>query len=364
MDKYYNEFSKLQQGTIDNNKNSIINSSDIIIENIKNGKLTDNWCDNNNSCENNCKKIIRILDIGSSHGRNSIIVLNLIISNVLKHFPNQCFEVFHNDLPENDFTLLFKEIIENENSYLKSSNQIYYYGVGNSCYNQVVPSNSIDLCFSFSTSHWSPYNSNFHYDTDSIAVMYKKRSVEYRKFCIDTLYKFFSLRSKELKSGGTLICSVLHENNSIPPELDSMNQIFIKMKTVWKQMANENLIDIENVNKMVLFWNVYKEDEVKEVLKEIENENGMKLISIEQKVEPITSISTSIHDCERQINFFYHMKNVSENIIKLFIPGDEKQKELLLQIYNAKFSNYIKENPIKDLGNIYSYYLMVFEKKL
>ncbi|KAN0042762.1 hypothetical protein ACTA71_012685 [Dictyostelium dimigraforme] len=362
MEKKYNELSKIQLGTIDFSKKSIINSSDIIIENIKNGKLANSSFGlklNGNSIQGS----IRILDVGSSHGRNSITVLNLIISNILKHFPNQCFEILHEDLPENDFSLLFNEIIKNENSYLKLSNQIFYYGIGNSCYNQVVPSNSIDLCFSFSTSHWSPYNEKYHYDKDSIAVMYKVRSDEYRQFCIETLYNFLSLRSNELKSGGSFVCSLLHENNSITPEFDSFYHLFIKIKTVWKQMANENLIDIDIVNKMILNWNVYKEDEVKEVLKMLEINNKLKLVSIEQKTQKTKNTVSGNSDDEIQINFYIQMTIVVKNILKAFIPGDENHRESLFQIFNSKFIDHMKQNPIKNLGNIYSYFIMVFEKE-
>ncbi|KAN0006531.1 hypothetical protein ACTFIU_003244 [Dictyostelium citrinum] len=346
MEKKYNTFSKLQQSSIDNMKSYIFFSSKIVIENINLGKIN---CIRYN--ENG--KVLRILDVGSSHGRNSIIVLNFIISSILKHFPNQCFGVLHNDLPENDFTF-----------YLKLSDQIYFYGIGNSFYNQVVPSNSIDLCFSFATLYWCDHNDKFHYDTDSIAVMYKKRSVEYRKYCIDTLYKFFSIRSKELKDGGSLICSFLCENDSLSPELDSISLILIKMKTVLKQMANENLINIENVNKMVLFWNVYKEDEVKEVLKKLERNKLFKTILMKQNVQTIPNISSLLgeSEIEKQINFFYHINTFSEKIIKSHIDGDEKQKESFFQMFLCRFINYLLENPINNTEFILSYYTLILEK--
>ncbi|KAM9977714.1 hypothetical protein ACTFIR_011586 [Dictyostelium discoideum] len=124
---------------------------------------------------------------------------------------------------------------------------------------------SIDFSFSFNTTHWCDYNEKFHQDNDSIVVYFKKRSIEYRKFCIDILYNFFSFRSNELNNGGIFICTLFIESNSISPELISINIFFIKMKTVWKQMSKENIIDFQCVNKMTLNWNIYKEDEIKEV---------------------------------------------------------------------------------------------------
>ncbi|KAM9978979.1 hypothetical protein ACTFIZ_000307 [Dictyostelium cf. discoideum] len=368
MQSSYNDFSKVQNQTINNTMDMVIKSCEIMIENIK----------LKNQSKLNSNNIIRILDIGSSHGRNSIIPINLIISNVLKQLPNQCFEVYHEDLPENNFSLLFKEISNNENSYIKLSNQIYFYGIGNSFYNQLVPSNSIDYVFSFSTSHWSNYEVSFHYDPDSIGVYCKQRSKEYKQYCIDILYKNFSLRAKELKKGGIFMLTVMNENenenennneNNTENENENENEnnvlveLFKLSKTIWKQMALENLITINEVDKMIVPINFYRKDEILHTIKMVENDYALKLVAIKlhsQKFSDNHSIILS--DQEKSQILFSYMNAACEPSLKNFINGDQTTKDSLYQLFISKFINQIKISPIKNIEYLFSYYSIILEK--
>ncbi|KAM9973629.1 hypothetical protein ACTFIW_010739 [Dictyostelium discoideum] len=369
MQSSYNDFSKVQSQTINNTMDMVIKSCDIMIENIK-LKIGDNEKNQNQLNPN----IIRILDIGSSHGRNSIIPINLIISTVLKQFPNQCFEVYHEDLPENNFSLLFKEISDNKNSYIKLSNQIYFYGIGNSFYNQLVPSNTVDYVFSFSASHWSNYHVSFHYDPDSIGVYCKHKSKEYKQYCIDILYKNFSLRAKELKKGGIFMLTVMNENENETPttsttttttnENNVLYELFKLSKTIWKQMANENLISMNEVDKMIIPVNFYRKDEILDSIKMVEKDYGLKLISIKLHLQKFSDN----HDCmilsdqEKSEILFSYMNAACEPSLKNFINGDQTTKDSLYQLFISKFINQIKISPIKNIENLFSYYSIILEK--
>ncbi|KAN0032754.1 hypothetical protein ACTFIV_006674 [Dictyostelium citrinum] len=354
MQSCYNDFSIVQSQTINNTMDMVIKSCDIMIENIK----------SKNDNQHQSSNVIRILDIGSSHGRNSIIPINLIISNVLKQFPSQCFEVYHEDLPENNFSLLFKEISDNKNSYIKLSNQIYFYGIGNSFYNQLVPSNTIDYVFSFSASHWSNYDVTFHYNPDSIGVYCKERSKEYKQYCIDTLYKNFSLRAKELKKGGIFMVTVMNENeNSLPIESNVLFQLFTLSKTIWKQMANENLITINEVDKMIIPINFYRKDEILASIKMVENHHRLKLITIEQHIQKFSdNHSIILSDQEKSEILFSYMNAACEPSLKNFINGDQSTKDSLYQLFCSKFINQIKISPIKNIEHLFSYYSIILEK--
>ncbi|KAN0050693.1 hypothetical protein ACTA71_003838 [Dictyostelium dimigraforme] len=354
MQSTYNDCSEIQGQTINGTWDMVVKSCDIMIENIK-SKIDDQCKLNSN--------VIRILDIGSSHGRNSIIPINLIISNVLKQFPSQCFEVYHEDLPENNFSLLFKEISNNKNSYIKLSNQIYFYGIGNSFYNQLVPSNTIDYVFSFSASHWSNYNDSFHYDPDSVSVCRKERSNEYKMYCIDTLYKNFSLRAKELKKGGIFMVTVMNDIESTPIENNTLYQVFRLSKTIWKQIANENLISMNEVDKMILPINFYRKDEIDEALKMVENDYGLKLVTMEQHFQNISdNHSVILSDLEKSQILFSHLNAACAPSLKNFIDGDQNTKDSLYQVFISKFNNHIKETPFKNIDHLFSYYSIILEK--
>ncbi|KAK5581947.1 hypothetical protein RB653_003528 [Dictyostelium firmibasis] len=358
MESTYNDFSKIQSQTISGTWDMVIKSCDKMIDNIKskNERLS-----KLNSNEN--PNVIRILDIGSSHGRNSIMPINLIISNVLKQFPSQCFEVYHEDLPENNFSLLFKEISDNENSYIKLSNQIYFYAIGNSFYNQLVPSNSIDYVFSFSASHWDIYNDSFHYDKVSIGIIYKERSKEYKKYCIDNLYKNFSLRAKELKKGGIFLVTIINENECTNVENDSLYQLFCLFKTLWREIANENLISFNEVEKMAIPINVYKKDEVYDAIKLVETDHQLKLVTIEQNVQKFSdSHSLFLSDQEKSEILFSTMNAACESSLKNFIKGDQNTKDSLYKLFISKFLNHIKVSPLINIDYLFSYYSIIFEK--
>ncbi|EGC38723.1 hypothetical protein DICPUDRAFT_75678 [Dictyostelium purpureum] len=351
MQSKYNEFSKIQLETIKNNSKLIEKSICIMIENIKNGKFL---------IKNNNDSPVRILDIGSSHGRNSITPLNIIISNILKQNPKQCFEVYHEDLPSNDFSRLFNEISQNSQSYLKLSNQIYYYGIGKTFYNQVVPSNSIDYIFSFSASHWSSYNEEFYKNPDSLLMIYRERTPEYTKHCLECLFNNFSSRAKELKNGGIFIITIMNENEDLSPEENTVYQYFKLMKDVWYLMVKDNLVPKEVVEKMMLPINFYKKSEIYQVIDMVEKQEGLKLVSIDQNVQTFHNVELS--DLDKAELLFKYINVASEPTIKSFLPGDQRKKDLLYKVFKIKFLTYLKTNKIIPINNLYSYYSIIFEK--
>ena len=103
-----------------------------------------------------------ITDFGSSHGKNSIKAMKLIIDylrEVDKLFTSPL--VVHNDLPTNDWTKLFQILLE-DNSYQ---------GVANGCsfYKQCLPSKSLSIGFTASSIHWlskipCPLTTHCYYD--------------------------------------------------------------------------------------------------------------------------------------------------------------------------------------------------------
>ncbi|EAL64141.1 hypothetical protein DDB_G0286771 [Dictyostelium discoideum AX4] len=86
----------------------------------------------------------------------------------------------------------------------------------------------------------------------------------------------------------------------------------------------ENIIDFECINKMRLNWNIYKEEEIMEVMNMLESKNNLKLLSIQENYSSTTKVSSVLGDSDigRQISFFDHINSFSQNAIKSHIPGD------------------------------------------
>ncbi|CAF2987412.1 unnamed protein product [Rotaria sp. Silwood2] len=170
-----------------------------------------------------------IADFGSSHGRNSMIVMKIFIkylqqANKLVTPPL----VVHNDLPTNDWTKLFQLLSEDKS----------YQGVANgySFYEQCLPANSLSMGFTSSSMHWLskiPFNIANHcfhtYGEEHERQAYKHQAkVDFNSF--------IEHRSRELVSGGVLVLSIpsYHDQG-----IESMSNYFDQLYICAQSFFNE-----------------------------------------------------------------------------------------------------------------------------
>ncbi|CAF1321860.1 unnamed protein product [Rotaria magnacalcarata] len=149
---------------------------------------------------NNSTTLI-IADFGSSHGRNSIQTMKMIIeylkqANKLRSSPL----IIHNDLPTNDWTRLFQLLAE-ENLYKALVN-------GCSFYEQCLPLNCLSIGFSSASLHIlskKPCNIDnhcyFHFANEKERELLQAQSKS-------DFARFLKYRSQELQSGGVLILNI------------------------------------------------------------------------------------------------------------------------------------------------------------
>ncbi|KAM9956822.1 hypothetical protein ACTFIR_003556 [Dictyostelium discoideum] len=180
MDSSYSKYCSGQLKII-SNFDKIQEVFEIVLKNHANNQGTQ---DNNN---------IRFLGIGCSHGKNSIILE--INGSQMK------IEIFHSDLPVNDFSILFNEVY-NLNSYSNKINNIFTYGIGNAFENQLVPNNSIDFIFSFTAMHWGPFLSEYKSFEGSLYIPITYRLPGLENYYTEGLLNKINHRYNELKVGG------------------------------------------------------------------------------------------------------------------------------------------------------------------
>ena len=186
MEQGYNENSLIQK--------SAIQSSNIYIQQAINALDTDPL------------PLIMIADYGSSHGSNSVYAIQQIIQTLKERkkidSDKQQILVVHNDLPTNNWKLLF-EVLGKDNSY---------YGVasGRSFYERCLPSNSLAIGYSSMSMHWlsrKPCNLS-----DRCLVDCTRDDSETKAFknqaALDYEH-FLEHRSYELLPGGILILGIL-----------------------------------------------------------------------------------------------------------------------------------------------------------
>ncbi|CAF1502369.1 unnamed protein product [Didymodactylos carnosus] len=140
-----------------------------------------------------------IADYGSSQGGNSLVAVQFIIEQLKQKYslPNDCsFIVVYNDLPENDWSILFKTVAASMPAV-----NIYPLASGKSFYEQILPRDSLDFAFTSTSLHWMSRvpctikNHCFYQFANSDDYKLWKRQAD------DDYKAFLKCRSNELKQG-------------------------------------------------------------------------------------------------------------------------------------------------------------------
>ena len=147
-----------------------------------------------------------IADYGSSEGHNSLALLQTAIKVLRQRIGQErAISVVHTDLPENDFTVLFRTLNTSSESYLKTDAACFASAVGRSFYEQILPSDSVTLGWSSWAVQWlsrapTPI-------PDQVQVAYCKdaavRSAFFQQAAEDWDL-FLTMRARELCPGGRL----------------------------------------------------------------------------------------------------------------------------------------------------------------
>ncbi|MGH3677356.1 MAG: SAM-dependent methyltransferase [Mycobacterium sp.] len=150
---------------------------------------------------------IGIADYGASTGHNSLLPIGAAIAVLRRRTrPDQSILVAHTDVPDNDFTALFRTLAEDPDTYLRGDSATFASAVGRSFYNQILPSNSINLGWSSWAIQWlsktpAPI-------PDHVLVAYSSDEgifAQYAKQAAHDWHEFIAFRGRELRRGGRLV---------------------------------------------------------------------------------------------------------------------------------------------------------------
>jgi hypothetical protein len=150
---------------------------------------------------------IGVADYGASTGHNSLLPVGAAIA-VLRGRtrPDHAILVAHTDVPGNDFTALFQTLADDPDTYVGRDAATFTSAVGRSFYNQILPSNSINLGWSSWAIQWlsrTPTPIPDHvlaaYSSDD------KVRAEYTKQAAHDWHEFVAFRGRELRRGGRLV---------------------------------------------------------------------------------------------------------------------------------------------------------------
>ena len=148
-----------------------------------------------------------IADYGASTGHNSLLPICAAIAVLRKRTrADHPTLVVHTDVPENDFTALFRTLAEDPDTYLGKDSAAYASAIGRSFYSQIMPSGSVSLGWSSWAIHWlsrvpAPIPDHVHvaYSRDeSVRTAYARQAAH-------DWHEFIAFRGRELRRGGRLV---------------------------------------------------------------------------------------------------------------------------------------------------------------
>ncbi len=152
-----------------------------------------------------------IADYGAATGHNSLLPIGAAIAVLRRRTrPEHSVLVTHTDVPDNDFTELFRTLSDDPDSYLKSDQSSFASAVGRSFYSQIVPSNSVNLA-------WSAWSIQWLRRTpmpvpDAVLVARSRDEAvrgAYARQAAHDWHEFVAFRGRELTPGGRLVAMTM-----------------------------------------------------------------------------------------------------------------------------------------------------------
>ncbi|XP_059451292.1 loganic acid O-methyltransferase-like [Corylus avellana] len=205
-------------------------------------------------------KLFNIADLGCSVGPNTIIVVENIIESVKLKYQSFChnnqgaleFQVFFNDIPSNDFNVLFKSF--------PSDRQYYAAGVPGLFQGRLFPKASLHFVHCSYALHWlskipkeltnktSPaWNKGRIYPANASDDVWEAYSAQFAK----DIESFLNARAQELVSGGlmALIISCLPDGSSVKFFDLGFNDLLEKClnQMVVEGVVSEDMVDSFNL---------------------------------------------------------------------------------------------------------------------
>jgi hypothetical protein len=154
---------------------------------------------------------IVIADYGASPGHNSLLPIGAAIAIVrARAEAGRAICVFHADVAENDYAGMFHSLQNDPQSYLRHDSTTFASGIGQSVYQQVVPTNIVTLGWSSWAVHWLSRVPSVIPDHVHIAGSRDAEAIKaFARQAADDWISFLTARSRELVPGGRLVILTL-----------------------------------------------------------------------------------------------------------------------------------------------------------
>ncbi|MCH9666482.1 MAG: class I SAM-dependent methyltransferase [Actinomycetia bacterium] len=154
---------------------------------------------------------IAIADYGASSGHNALIPVGAAIAVLRKRTrPEHSVLVVHTDMPDNDFSALFRTLEDDPDAYLGKDRATFASAVGRSFFSQILPSNSVNLGWSSWAIQWLSRVPRVIEDHLHVAYCADESVRDaYAKQGAHDWHEFVAFRGRELCPGGRLVVTTM-----------------------------------------------------------------------------------------------------------------------------------------------------------
>jgi len=190
---------------------------------------------------------IHIADFGAADGGTSKKAIRGTIAALRQRFPNRQIEVTYTDLPSNDYSNLFKNMLgltdDQENNYLEEFDGVFVNAVGIGFHRQLLPDASLDIGFSATAMH---YVSEKPCEIDDHVHMVGASGATleaYAKRAAKDWENILLARASELRTGGRLVFMNFGKDDEgrYLGNTDGVN-MFDTFSALWAAMRDEGII--------------------------------------------------------------------------------------------------------------------------
>jgi cyclopropane-fatty-acyl-phospholipid synthase len=193
---------------------------------------------------------ITIVDYGSGTGATSVRAVETAIAAIRKAGADRPLEVIHNDVPDNDFTQLFRNVAGTDGYLQAEGGPVYALAAAGSFFEQVIPDGSADLGMCSNASHWLRHQPSARIPDGMYfceAAGGERESIADQ--AAEDWLSFLSARARELRPGGRLVVQGIGSDDS--GERVSASRLLRVMWRAADQLAGAEMLDRQTLEDYV-----------------------------------------------------------------------------------------------------------------
>lgn len=195
-----------------------------------------------------------IADYGAATGHNSLKPMSAAIDVLRRRTRHDhAILVAHSDVPDNDFTTLFRTLNEDPDSYLHKDRASFASAIGRSFYSQIMPTGTVNLGWTSWAIQWLSRIPNGAPElSDHVTVAYSKieeARAAYTQQSASDWQDFLAFRGRELCPHGRLVVLTMALDENGEFGYRAMNDA---MTAALDDLVHEGLLRSEELRRMVI----------------------------------------------------------------------------------------------------------------